>query len=285
MKKYLFVLVAAVIALVGCTEQQFIEDGSANKVPSANENGFVALIEQARWGDGQAFLKLADCYRDGIGVKKDFVGMLGMVSQADEFGSIRRMEDYVYELPEGSEFRMICDAIEKLDAKQFDEAESISEQLISIGSVDGYAMKGAVATERGDTLAGQRLVREAASHGSNLAKLLLCMSTWSGKRTLDVEKLKALSNEIPLINALLAQVYMGNYENQLDESQAAIYLLEADKHACLDRHGANWLLNHHRFVHKLPLTETDIQRLQKLASRPSLSSEIIGEPLDTVVAE
>ena len=33
MKKYLFVLVATMLALVGCTDQQFLEDGLANNVP------------------------------------------------------------------------------------------------------------------------------------------------------------------------------------------------------------------------------------------------------------
>ena len=36
------------------------------------------IMDKARWGDGQAFLLLADCYRDGIGVKPDFLGMVCM---------------------------------------------------------------------------------------------------------------------------------------------------------------------------------------------------------------
>ena len=166
MKKYLFVLVATMLALVGCTDQQFLEDGLANNVPPTAENGFAALIEQARWGDGQAFLKLADCYRDGNGVEKDFVGMLCMVSQADEFGSIGRMEDYLKEMPESSDFRTIFDAIEKFEDKQVEEAKSMSEQLIAKGSPDGYTVQGVMAIESGDTLEGLCLMELAASQGT-----------------------------------------------------------------------------------------------------------------------
>ena len=104
MKKNLFLLVTMVMSLVSCTDQQFVDETLANKALLPMENEFNALIEQARWGDGQAFLKLADCYRDGKGVEKDFVGMLSMAAQADEFGGVRRMEDYLKEMPEGSDY-------------------------------------------------------------------------------------------------------------------------------------------------------------------------------------
>lgn len=35
-------------------------------------------LEKARWGDADAYVKLADCYRNGVGVKMDFMGSLGV---------------------------------------------------------------------------------------------------------------------------------------------------------------------------------------------------------------
>ena len=95
MKKYLFAIMAVLLALTSCTDSQFIEEinGNLSKLSSSNE--INALIEQARWGDGHAFLKLADCYRDGKGVKQDFAGMLTMLAQAEEYGGIPNMEDYL----------------------------------------------------------------------------------------------------------------------------------------------------------------------------------------------
>ena len=65
MKKYLFVIMAVMLALVSCTDSQFLDENTGNLSELSSFNEINALIEQARWGDGQAFVKLADCYRDG----------------------------------------------------------------------------------------------------------------------------------------------------------------------------------------------------------------------------
>ena len=266
MKKHQFMLVAIVMALVSCTDQQFLEEGLTNQAPTATVNEFNALIEQARWGDGQAFLKLADCYRDGIGVEKDFVGMLSMAAQADKYGAISHMEDYLEEVPEGSDFKMIFDAIEKFEDRQIEEALSMSEQLIANGSADGYTVQGVMALEKGDTLNGIGLMERAAAAGSNLAELFLCFPEWYGLNTPDVSRLTALSDKIPFVNTILAEMYTGKDDESLkDENLAVYYFLKADKYACLGRRGARWLMGYHRNVCNLPVTEQDIQRLQILA--------------------
>lgn len=103
-------------------------------------------------------MKLADCYRDGKGVKQDFVGMLTMLAQADEYGGISNMEDYLKTLPEGSDFKLIFDAVDNYEKKNEDEAAAKLEQLIAKGSPDGNAVQGIMTIERGDTLEGLRLV-------------------------------------------------------------------------------------------------------------------------------
>lgn len=55
------------------------EQKGAVKAP---RDSVLLLLHQARWGDGSAYLKLADCYRDGFGVKKDFFGMITMANMA-----------------------------------------------------------------------------------------------------------------------------------------------------------------------------------------------------------
>lgn len=265
MKKILFVLVTMVMSLVSCTDQQFVDELAGDKVGLSTTNEISALVEQARWGDGQAFLKLADCYRDGKGVEKDFVGMLSMVAQADEFGGIRRMEDYLEEMPEGSDFRMIFEAIEKVEDKQVEEAKMMSEQLISKGVPDGYFVQGFMAIESGDTLSGLRLMEQAASQGSNLGNLMSCIPEFQGGKNPDVAKLAKLAEKMPIINIILARHYWGHDDNNtFDEQMAAHYYLKADEHACLDRRGARWLLGYHE-TGKLQLSERDITRLQILS--------------------
>jgi hypothetical protein len=154
MKKILFAVMAVLLAMVSCTDGQFLDETVGNPTELSSTNELNTLIEKARWGDGQAFVKLADCYRDGKGVKQDFVGMLAMLSQADEYGGISNMEDYLKTLPEGSDFKLIFDAIENYEKKNMDEATSVFEQLTAKGSPDGYAIQGIITMERGDTLEG-----------------------------------------------------------------------------------------------------------------------------------
>ena len=81
-KNCMFLILVALI--VSCSNHQLSESVSEvmsetvmDEKAKANAE-FNALMDKARWGDGQAFLKLADCYRDGIGVKPDFLGMVCM---------------------------------------------------------------------------------------------------------------------------------------------------------------------------------------------------------------
>ena len=285
MRKYLFCFGVALMALVSCTDRNFPDDNMTGMASPVVDNSFYNLIEKARWGDGQAFLKLADCYRDGNGVEKDLVGMLCMASQAEEFGGNIRMKDYLRELPENSDFRTIFDAMEKAEGKREDEARFMSEQLIANGSPDGYTVQGVMAIASGDTIEGRRLMEHAASQGSSLARIILCITEFYGDTTTNVEMLKALSDDKPFANVILAKIYTGEDDEKLkDESLAAHYYLKADKNACLGKRGARWLMNYHRCVSKLPLAERDIQRIQMLAGdRP------VGEPAvegqDAVVAD
>ena len=80
MKKYLFLWIVSAIVFMGCNDQLLLDEALVGSHQLNSNNEFNTLIEQARWGDGQAFLKLADCYREGNGVEKDFVGMLCMLA-------------------------------------------------------------------------------------------------------------------------------------------------------------------------------------------------------------
>ena len=282
MKKYLLLWIVSATVCMGCTDQQFQENALADFHQQKSNNEINTLIKQARWGDGQAFLKLADCYRDGNGVEKDFVGMLCMLAQAREYGGIDCMEDYLKKLPEGSDFKMIFDAIDKYEKKQTDEANLMAEQLIAQGSPDGYTVQGVMAIERGDTLGGRRLMEQAAVQGSTFAELILFFSEWNTHNTPNIKRLKELSDKMPLANAILAKFYAKSERN---EQLAAHYYLKADEKAFLGKRGARWLLSNLQFVDNLSLSKRDIERLQMLAGERVIeeSDEIIE--VDTLGTE
>ena len=274
MKKILFAVMAVLLAMVSCTDGQFLDETAGNPTELSSTNELNTLIEKARWGDGQAFVKLADCYRDGKGVKQDFVGMLAMLSQADEYGGISNMEDYLKTLPEGSDFKLIFDAVDNYEKKNVDEATAKIEQLTAKGSPDGYAVQGIITLERGDTLEGTRLIEQAATAGSTFAELLQCVPDWRGATNPDLEKLAALSDKIPFVNTILGKMYAGYEDENLQNDQlAAYYYLKADEKACLGKRGARWLLGYHKSGANLPLSERDIQRLQILAGETPVDNQ------------
>lgn len=266
MKKNLFTLAVVMLSLIGCTDSQFLDE-SVDYMPETplTSNEVNALIEKARWGDGKAYLRLADCYRDGKGVKQDMFGMLAMVAQADEYGGIDRMEDYLETLPEGTDFSLLFNAVERIEDKKIDEANVILEQLLAKGIPDVTAVQGVMAIERDDTIEGTRLFKEAADAGSSLGRMLSCIPDWQEGKKPDVQRLASYADEIPYVNALLAKMYAeSDDESKRDASLATHYYLKADEKACLDKRGARWLLGCHE-IGELQLADRDIQRLRILA--------------------
>lgn len=274
MMKYLLLIVSVLLAMFSCTDNQLLDENAGNLSELSSTNEVSALIEKARWGDGQAFVKLADCYRDGKGVKQDFVGMLTMLAQADEYGGISNMEDYLKTMLEGSDIKLIFDAVENYERKNVEEATSMYEEFIAKGCPDGFAIQGIMTMERGDTLEGVRLIEQAATAGSTFAELLQCVPDWRGATNPDLDKLAALSDKIPFVNAILAKMYAGYEDENLQNDQlAAYYYLKADEKACLGKRGARWLLGYHRSGANLSLSERDIQRLQILAGETPVDNQ------------
>ena len=117
MKKCIILFMAAILA--SCSDTQLAEsiaDVKESELVKENATGSAeikALVERARWGDGLAYLQLADCYRDGIGVKKNFLGMLAMVEQARVHGAIHDEMEYVTKIPEDNDIKRFCDLMNK----------------------------------------------------------------------------------------------------------------------------------------------------------------------------
>lgn len=267
MKKYLFLLIALVLA--GCTDQLMMEKVVGEYAGQTSASEVTTLLEKARWGDGEAYVKLADCYRDGKGVKQDFINMLAMASFADEYGGASRMEDYISSLPEESEYRLVFDAMEKFCGNKQEEGFAMAEKLIERDCAEGYTVKGIILSEQGNREEGKHLLERAAEKGSGFAELYLCIPDLKTKQNTDIDRLTALAERMPLANASLAKIYTGKENPDLkDEQLAAYYYMKADEKACLSKDGARWLLAYHRNGGNLQLSKKDIERLELLADSP-----------------
>ena len=282
MKKCIILFMAAILA--SCSDTQLAEsiaDVKESELVKENATGSAeikALVERARWGDGQAYLQLADCYRDGIGVKKNFLGMLAMVEQARVHGAIHDEMEYVTKIPEDNDIKRFCDLMDKSCSQLIEEKDSVMVQLATIDSPDVLAMYGVLCVESGDSIRGFEIIRDASERGSDFAALLNALLDWKGNIQPNKMKLEQLAERIPLAYKLLGKLSLKPDENGIvDERKVAYYYMKADEHALLSQREAKWLLAYHKDVSIPELTDSDVKRLESFICTPGERVEIVAD--------
>ena len=282
MKKCIILFMAAILA--SCSDTQLAEsiaEVKESELVKEDVNGSAvinALVERARWGDGQAYLQLADCYRDGIGVKKDFLGMMVMVEQARAHGAIHDEKEYMAQIPDDNDIKRFCNLIDKSSDQLREGKDSIMAQLATIDSPDAHALFGVLCVESGDSIRGFEIIRDASERGSDFAALLNALPDWKGNIQPDKMKLEQLAERIPLAYKLLGKLSLKPDENGIiDERKTAYYYMKADEHALLSRREARWLLAYHKDVGIPQLTESDVKRLEAFISFPNERLEIVAD--------
>lgn len=282
MKKCIILFMAAILA--SCSDTQLAEsiaDVKESELVKENATGSAeikALVERARWGDGLAYLQLADCYRDGIGVKKNFLGMLAMVEQARVHGAIHDEMEYVTKIPEDNDIKRLCDLMNKSCSQLIEEKDSVMVQLATIDSPDVLAMYGVLCVESGDSIRGFEIIRDASERGSDFAALLNALMDWKGNIQPDKTKLEQLAEKIPLAYKLLGKLSLKPDENGIvDERKVAYYYMKADEHALLSLREAKWLLAYHKDVSIPELTDSDVKRLESFICTPGERVEIVAD--------
>lgn len=282
MKKCIILFMVAILA--SCSDTQLAEsiaDVKESELVKENATGSAeikALVERARWGDGQAYLQLADCYRDGIGVKKNFLGMLAMVEQARVHGAIHDEMEYVTKIPEDNDIKRFCDLMDKSCSQLIEEKDSVMVQLATIDSPDVLAMYGVLCVESGDSIRGFEIIRDASERGSDFAALLNALLDWKGNIQPNKMKLEQLAERIPLAYKLLGKISLKPDENGIvDERKVAYYYMKADEHALLSQREAKWLLAYHKDVSIPELTDSDVKRLESFICTPGERVEIVAD--------
>lgn len=288
MKTSLFVIVA--MLLLSCSNQYMVETSmelDGNRIDNTltqQTAEFNALIEKARWGDGQAYLKLADCYRDGVGVKKDFLGMMCMVFQAVQHGGIENEGCYFRAFPDDNVYKQ-CVNVTCMSSHQLEEAsDSILGQLTAIDDPDVLAVRGIVTMEGGDTIEGLRLIDNAASNGSAFAAILQINISEKRDNELDKNKLLQIAERVPMVYKNLAMLCLQRDKNgDIDEPMAAYYFLKAEEKALLGKREVRWLLDYHKNGGDVQLTEEDIERLEAFIGSNRKNHEVVVA--DTICIE
>ena len=296
-KAILFLL--ATMMMASCAEQRVFDDIAldAPEQVTKTEN-FNDLMAQARWGDGNAYLKLADYYINGKnGTKPDFMATISMLTMAEEYGAISRPGEYISNLPENDNTRMAFEAIESVNNRQEEKGMELADLLIEKGCVDGYALRGYALMEMGDTIEAIRLATQAAEQGSSLGKALQYVIPYAQMSDMPDESIMLpIAETVPIFYLFMAEEYDKHLaEHPENDEKVARFYLKADENGCLDKRGAEWLLSFMECGNSLPLSETDILRLLKLAEyeRVDNSTEnydetedyVWEEPIDSVTIE
>ena len=272
MKKFVL-LTMGILLLTGCSQQQMENEVSGNLAKENSEtvvstsNPVNEYLAKARWGDGNAFMKLAECYHKGIGVKPDFMGTITMLKMAGQYGHPNSIGEYIMSLPETDEARMIFEAIEDFDHHRYERADSVIETMIANGSADWYALRGVLQIEQGDTIEGKQTIQKGAEMGSSYAEMLLCAIPEQGgqkSKQMAMDMLAALSDRVPLANLILGNYYSGiEYDHPIDVYLAAKYYQKADEHGCLDKQAAQWLLEYYQ-NESIAIDSMEVRRFRML---------------------
>lgn len=257
--------------------------GTVTVPETKSEETYVkALIDKARWGDGQAFLKLADCYCYGNGVKQDFFGMIYMIIQAKQHGATEESCDYVQNLPDDNNN---CRLAKILDAYLYSgrkKRDSVENVCYAIATPDAYAFLGMLAFEDKDFVKGYEMLKAAdVRGGSTLTTMISCAYDLESKNKLDIAKLETLASSSPAVYMFLAE----NCSGKGNDMKRAEYLLKAEENAVLDKLDAQWLLDYCKGDSTLRLSEEDIRRIESFASI-EIQDEIMSDTVvDTVFVD
>ena len=248
--KKLLTVAFCMLMLASCSDQLTETDLRVNQALGEQDAGeYQHYLEKARWGDANAYRKLADFYRTGVGVNADFISMTAMLAMAEQYNRDLRVDDYMKALPEEDGYKQLFNTMDKFNKKDMDKVKSTASALIADGKPEGYVIRGAMQVEEGDTLGGLETIRYGADQGSSFGELILHMSPaflYNHKKPFDAPGLIRMAERHPFAYKFLAEMYAGEVcDSVVDEELAAEYYLKADAHGFLGRNGATWLLDYY----------------------------------------
>lgn len=210
MKRY-FTLFWAVymLMLASCSDQLTETDLRVNQAPVEQDaSEYQHYLEKARWGDANAYRKLADFYRTGVGVNADFISMTAMLAMAEQYNRNLRVDDYMKALPEEDGYKRLFNTMDKFNKKDMDKVKSTASELIADGKPEGYVIRGAMQVEEGDTLGGLKTIRYGADQGSSFGELILYMSPaflYNNRKPFDAPGLIRMAERHPFAYKFLAE--------------------------------------------------------------------------------
>jgi TPR repeat protein len=254
--------------------------GCAQQDVTGSYDSIQYYFNKARWGDGDAYLKLAQIYRDGIIVKPDYLHIIQMGMMAEEYMAIQSIDDLFKDLSDDNEIKTTHNAIKMLEKMannaNIDSLRSIAENMVERGISDGYFVQAAIAYKNKETDYAETMFNRGIENGSILAELgkIILMNGADH----NPEALVIIADRIPITYQIIGNYYAGIPNDSItDIPLAAKYYRKAEENACLGRNGARWMLEAIYTKRVLPIDSMEIKKLWSLG-RNQINDSIIWLP-------
>ena len=248
------------------------------------EDSVRIYIEKGRWGNKEAFEKLASYYHDGLGVKHSFTNMLFMYVQANEYGG-HSMEIYMQRYEANDPDRLLFDGMNDIDQKRLDDFEN-KVNLLKVMNQPSCITLSAFKTAEIDKNEekAENLFNEAAEKGCELSKLLVIKQAEEKRDIAEYEKkLWEATTTMPIAYNLLGKLYLG-YGHDVDSlfniDRAVSCFKKADENAFLTKSNAKRLLQCYEvelWNGKEICDSTEVERLRHLVQSDLSGKKEVSE--------
>ena len=248
-KQQLFFL-AVVLLCVGCSNTQ-PPSSTTQPVQTVQKVHWKDSVElyrqQARSGSGEAYLKLARCYYEGRGVRRDYLTMLAMAEQASLL-TTTTVSKFMSTLPPAADYRLIwagmeaalvCDDVVAYDCIMQLEHMDVSEARIIriIRAHDDPTRQEVMWT----------IYHNVDAESSPLELALACIGAAdAGDYQYADTTLLRLAESSPALWVSLGNLH-AHHGPARNDSLAAVYYAKADEYALLNNIQRHWLDEYHYY--------------------------------------
>ena len=244
-----------IFSLCGCNQQ----DTSADKELVAEQETSLYFdsqtaisdsvqyyFDQARLGIGDAYVKMAQYYRDGTLGKPNLLNVMTMGFMAEEYMAIPDIDVLFKGVPDSDATKIAYNALDMLN--QVEDEETLldkANELLDKGIPEGHVMKAVIAWKKSENGKALVLCDKAIADGSIIAGVLKDIILGGSKYGEDFspETLLKIADRFPMAYRLLGDYYAKIPNDSVsDIPLARQYYLKASDNACLGRREALWVL-------------------------------------------
>lgn len=289
MKKSILTILL-IFSLCGCNQQDMsadkglVEEQSnllVYKLQAASSDSVQYYFDQARHGIGDAYVKMAQYYRDGTLGKPNLLNVMSMGFMAEEYMAISNLDALFKDVPDSDATKIAFNALDMLNQVEDDEMlMTKANELLSQGIPEGNIMKAVIAWKKGEKEMAVVLCDKAITDGSTIADVLKDIILGDTKYGEDIspKTLLKITDRFPMAYRLLGDYYAKIPNDSLYDIPLAMqYYLKASDHACLGRREALWVLEA-IYIKGYPAVDSLIDKRLWSLGRNEINDSVIWLP-------